>query len=145
MINRDKLNQTLSDLQDRFQRAEPLTIPVNIETITAYRCPGCKKVFIFHLSAVRHMAKCVRNPSNKTCLTCMNRIIVLKENGDLNVRGCYVDDDLVNEVRYYDDDNANNTNIDIVWNCESHKFGNGYFIQADSIDDAIAKIDERDK
>jgi hypothetical protein len=46
-----------------------MTAPVEI-SVTRYVCPHCRRGHSKRRAAVEHIARCWRNPTNRTCKTC---------------------------------------------------------------------------
>ena len=42
-----------------------------MKQITAYQCSMCGKVYVTKPAAEKHECKCIKDPDNKTCATCL--------------------------------------------------------------------------
>lgn len=125
--------------------ATPIEKAIPINMVQAYRCPGCRRVYISKLSAIRHADKCVKNPHNRTCFTCLNRITLTGENVEPQDK-CHCTDDrgenLIDKVKWWDNGqgecaDSQYTGHDIVWDCPHHEHGRGWTIYGSDYNRAL--------
>jgi hypothetical protein len=150
-MTKEQFNQRIAAL-DWGWDAEPIEKAIAINMVQAYRCPGCKRVFINKLSALRHADKCVKNPHNKTCLTCMNRIALKYDVAQEDRYHCVLSEGevLIDKRKFYlsghgEDAEYQYTGHDIVWDCPHHRHGKGWMMSVDNYDDALDYIEKRKK
>ena len=50
---------------------QPSTAPTTlVVTVTRHQCPHCRRTWAKRAAAERHVARCWRNPENRSCKTC---------------------------------------------------------------------------
>ena len=145
MINKEIFTKMTQD--NVYWDAEPIEKSIAVNMVQAYRCPGCKRVYLNRLSALRHADKCVKNPHNKTCLTCMNRISLRYDVAIEDKYHCALPEGeaLINDRKWflsnYDEyEEHQYTGHDIVWDCPHYKHGKGWTISVDDYSNAIDYI-----
>ena len=132
-----------------WREAEPTVLQIPINQVTAYRCPSCRRVYLSKLSAVRHAVKCVKNPYNKTCLSCMNHIVLAEDVKKEDRCHCSTSlgEELIEKAKYVESYNGEDadyyyTGHDVVWDCPHYKQGIGWLFNLKDYEDALDLIDK---
>ena len=147
----NKIKEKIGLLSDSpvWREAEPTVLQIPINQVTAYRCPSCRRVYLSKLSAVRHAVKCVKNPYNKTCLSCMNHIVLAEDVKKEDRCHCSTSlgERLIEKAKYVESYNGEDadyyyTGHDVVLDCPYYKQGIGWLFNLKDYEDALDLIDK---